>query len=803
MNPVTRQIRRVAVLGAGVMGAAIAAHLANAGLAVLLLDIVPGELTADEVAKGLTLASPAVRNRFAQRGLDTAKKAKPAAFYDVADARQIEIGNLEDDFAKLSSCDWIIEAVVENLTVKQQLLARVAQVARADAIVSSNTSGVSITGMVADRELSFRQRFLGTHFFNPPRYMKLLEIIPGPDTAPDLVAFMRQFGERVLGKGVVIAKDTPNFIANRIGTYGLLVTLAAMQKFELGVDEVDAITGPAMGRPKSATFRTLDLVGLDTFVHVAKNVQQSVTDEDERAIFTVPEYIERMVANRWLGEKTGQGFFKRDNSAGNEILALDLDSLAYRPRRKLQSAALDAAKAAPTVDKKLQALVSGKDVAAHFAWDVLKRVLLYTAHKQPEIADDIAAVDDAMKWGFNWKLGPYETWDAIGVAASVARMRAEGETIPPFVEALLAAGRTSFYERQPGETPTYYLGGDEARTLARAPEAISLTLLKEQGRVVRKNGGASLVDIGDGVLCLEFHSPKQAIGADIVQMIDIAVQEVSTNWDALVIGNQGSQFSVGANVMLMLMEAQDENWDEINFAVNQLQQALMRLKYLRKPVVAAPFGYALGGGAEVCFPADRIQAAAETYMGLVEVGVGLIPGGGGNKEMLIRAIEGVPGNVEERLDVFVRQAFEAVALAKVATSAKEARTLGFLRAADGVSINQDYLLHDAKQVALGLVRSGYLPQTPKRIPVVGEAGAALLKVGVYGMKMSGFLSRHDEKIAHHLIRVMTGGAVPRGTLVTEQYLLDLEREAFLSLIGEPKTQQRMQHMLTNGKPLRN
>jgi len=786
------------------MGATIAAHLANVGVSVLLLDIVPNALTDDEVGKGLTLESPVVRNRFAMRGVEGAKKSKPAAFYDVKDASLIEIGNMTDDMYRLSACDWIIEVVVENLAVKQQVLANVEKYAKADAIVSSNTSGISIADMVRNCGLPFRQRFLGTHFFNPPRYMPLLELIPGPDTDPELLKWMTYFGERVLGKGVVIAKDTPNFIANRIGTFGLLATLEAMEKYSLGVDDVDAVTGPVLGRPKSATFRTLDLVGLDTFVHVAKNVQNSVSNETEFKAFAVPDYIEQMVANGWLGEKSGQGFFKREKTAqGKEILALDLQTLTYRPKGKLKSAAFEAARAQSTLAEKLKAMVYGRDEAAQFAWYVLKKVLLYTADKWSEIATDIVSVDNAMKWGFNWDLGPFQTWDAIGVVKSVERMRAEGETIPTFVEELLAAGKTSFYDPAPGIAPRFYIGGAQFAEQLEPKEKISLARLKEQGKVIRKNAGATLVDIGDGVACLEFHSAKQAIGADVVQMLDFSVEEVTANWRALVIGNQAQNFCVGANLMLMLMEAQDENWDELNQAVHQFQQSLMRVKYLPKPVVAAPFGLTLGGGAEVCFPADRIQAAAETYMGLVEVGVGLIPGGGGNKELLIRAVERVPQNVEERLDVFVRGAFENIAMAKVSSSAKEARTNGFLRAADGITVNRDHLIHDAKQVALGMANAGYTPRKPELLPVVGEAGAALLKVGVYGMKLSGYISGHDEKIANHLIRVLTGGAVPRGMLVSEQYLLDLEREAFLSLVGEPKTQQRMQHMLSTGKPLRN
>lgn len=800
----THPIRKAAVLGAGVMGAAIAAQLANVGLSVRLLDIVPPKLTEEEIRRGLTVESPVVRNRIATKGLEAARKSKPASFFRTADAEAIRIGNFDDNLSEIRDCDWVIEAVVENLAIKQSLFARVEQAVSATAVISSNTSGISIEDMVKDCSEGFRKRFLGTHFFNPPRYMKLLEIIPGPDTDSSLIEMMKTFGERVLGKGVVIAKDTPNFIANRIGTYGLLATLQVMEQFQFGVDEVDAITGLAMGRPKSATFRTLDLVGLDTFYHVAKNVQQGVTEPWEKDAFEMPPYLQQMVDNGWLGEKTGQGFFKRVKSpTGAEILALDLDSLEYRPRHTLTAPSLAASKAAKGTAAKLRALVYAKDDAGRFAWEILKRVLLYTANKQVEIADNIVAVDEAMKWGFNWDFGPYETWDAIGLVESVERMRAEGEAIPMFVQALLDSGRTSFYDQRPAALPLYYSEPNQMKEIEEPKEIISLARLKEQGKVVRKNAGATLIDLDDGVLGLEFHSPKQAIGPDMIQMMGIAVEEVAQNWDALVVTSEARNFCVGADIVSMLFAAQEQEWDEINGMIQQLQQATLKLKYLGKPVVAAPAGMALGGGAELCFPADHIQAAAETYIGLVETGIGLIPGGGGNKEMLIRLIEGVPDGAQVRLDAFVQKAFENIALAKVSTSARDAQDLGHLRLSDGFSVNRDFLLHDAKQAALGLARSGYVPRQSKPIPVVGEAGAGLLKIGVYGMKMSGYISSHDELIATRLINVLTGGAVPRGTLVSEQYLLDLEREAFLSLLGEQKTQARMQHLLTTGKPLRN
>lgn len=797
-------VRKAAVLGAGVMGAQIAAHLANVGIPVLLLDIVPNALTPEEESKGLTLSDTSVRNRFAARGLEAAKKAKPAAFYDLLDAQMITVGNMEDHLGELKDCDWVIEVVVERLAVKQEVLKKLSAVLPSHAVVSTNTSGISLTAMAEGLDESFRKRFLGTHFFNPPRYMKLLEIIPGPATDPTLLSDMVSFAERRLGKGVVIAKDTPNFIANRIGTYGLLATLRAMETFGYGVDEVDALTGPVMGRPKSATFRTLDVVGLDTFVHVSKNVQESVSDLDEKARFAVPAYLEQMVEKRLLGEKTGQGFFKREKTAnGREILAIDLDTLTYRSRRKIASASLEAAKNAKTLPEKLRALVYGKDQASQFVWEILKRVLLYTAERQYEIADTIVAVDEAMKWGFNWELGPYETWDAIGIEKSVARMREEGETIPPFVTDLLANGKQSFYEPAAAGVTSFYAGRATYRNLEKPVEKLSLVDIKAKHGVIHKNSGASLVDIGDGIACFEVHSLHQAIGADVVAMMEYTAKEVTANWDGLVIYNEAKNFCVGANLMMMLMEAQDENWDDLSHTIRQFHRAGMGFKYLSKPVVSAPHNMALGGGAELCFPADKVQAYAESYIGLVEVGVGLIPGGGGTKEMLLRAMENVPNGVDIRPDDYVRRAFETIAMAKVSTSARDAKNLGYLRDADGISVSRDYHLYDAKQVALSLARSGYLPRQPKTVKVIGRDGAAMLKSGVFGMVQSGYISQHDAKIANHLIRILTGGDVPRGTEVSETYLLDLEREAFLSLIAEPKTQQRMQHMLTKGKPLRN
>lgn len=797
------RIKKAAVLGAGVMGAAIAGHLANVGIRTYLLDIVPRELNDQEKAKGLTLNDKAVRNRFAQAGKDRLFKEKPSPLYTKEVANLITVGNLEDDFDKLGEVDWVIEVVVENLKIKQDLFARLEKVWKPGIIVSSNTSGISINQMVEGCSEEFKKHFLGTHFFNPPRYMKLLEIIPTTSTDPQILDEMKAFAEEVLGKGVVFCKDTPNFIANRIGTYGLQITLQAMEELGLGPDEVDAVTGRAMGRPKSATFRTLDLVGLDTFIHVAKNVHDNVTDEEEKAAFVVSPLLQKMVDNKWLGEKSGQGFYKKvKTEKGKEILALDPKTLEYRPSKKLKARSLDQAKRAKTISEQLQALVYADDVAGKLAWHIIKKVLIYSANRLEEIADDIASVDKAMKWGFNWDLGPFEVWDAIGVEKSVARMKEEGETIPKLVEDLLATGATSFYKTEAGTQHIFHIGGKFGE-VNESEKVISLARLKEQGKLIKGNKGASLIDIGDDIACLEFHSPKQAIGSDIINMINTAVKEVGANYRGLVIGNQANNFCVGANLMLMLMEAQDHNWPELDLMVRQFQKAMGSLRYLDRPVVAAPFGMTLGGGVEVCLPCDRIQASAETYMGLVEVGVGLIPGGGGNKEMLIRWMEGVDPKDRVSLQPLVNHVFMAIGQAKVSTSGEEARKYKFVRPYDGITANQDHLIYDAKQVALGLANAGYKAPKPVQIPVVGETGYNVLKLGAYGLLKSGYISEHDYKIASKLAYVLAGGDVPEGTLVSEQYLLDLEREAFLSLVGEPKTQARMQYMLAKGKPLRN
>ncbi|UOY91012.1 3-hydroxyacyl-CoA dehydrogenase NAD-binding domain-containing protein [Ectobacillus sp. JY-23] len=791
------QIKKAAVLGSGVMGSGIAAHLANIGIPTLLLDIVPKTLTAEEEAKGLTLESKEVRNRFSHTAVQKLFKQKPAPLTSKENAALIQPGNFDDDFSRLADVDWIIEVVVENLEVKKQVFARIDEIRKSGTIVSSNTSGISVEKMAEGRSEDFRKHFLGTHFFNPPRYLKLLEVIPTQDTSTEVLSFMKTFGEDVLGKGVVVAKDTPNFIGNRIGTYGLLVTLQEMLNGGYSVGEVDSVTGPLIGRPKSATFRTLDVVGLDTFVHVANNVYENV-QEEEREVFKVPAFMHVMLENKWLGSKTGQGFFLKQ---GKEILELNPENLQYEARKKLKAPSVELSKQEKGLNNKLKTLVYAKDRAGALLWNILTPTLLYAAKLNKEIADDIVAIDNAMKWGFGWQYGPFETWDAIGVRKSVEKLKEQGKAVPIWVQEMLDAGFETFYKRESGDV-LYYDNG-EYKLLQQNKKAISLKQLKEKNGVLKKNSGASLVDLGDGVLCLEFHSPNNAIGMDITQMINYAIDEVEKGYKGLVIGNQSKNFCVGANLAMILMEAQDDNYFEIEWVVKQFQDAMMKIKYSAKPVVVAPYGMTLGGGAEICLPAASIQASSETYLGLVEVGVGLIPGGGGNKELYIKHLNKMAKGVEFDLQKVANKVFETVAMAKVSTSAQEAFENNFLGDKDGISINGDHLLYDAKQKVIELFEAGYKAPIRKKVPVVGETGYATLVLGAQAMHLSGYISEHDLTIAKKLAYVIAGGKVPYGTEVDEQYLLDLERKAFLSLVQEMKSQARMQHMLVKGKPLRN
>jgi 3-hydroxyacyl-CoA dehydrogenase len=793
-----RKIERAAVLGAGTMGASIAAHLANVGIPCLVLDIVPPDLTEDEKQ------NPALRSKLAVAGIENLKKLKPSPLYQKDDISLLTPGNLEDDMEKIADVDWVIEVVAEKMAIKKSVFAQVEKYWKPGMIVSTNTSGLSVNEMVSERSAEFRKAFLGTHFFNPPRYMKLLEVIPGEDTDPALVEFIKDFGERVLGKGVVLAKDTPNFIGNRIGVYGLLATVTAMQEDGLTPEEVDAVTGPAMGRPKSATFRTLDMVGLDIFLNVAQNVGAKVTKDWEVAAFKIPPFLEELNKRRWLGEKTGQGFYKKEKVDGKKtILTLDLETFEYREQQKPRFGSLEAAKSASSVPGRIKALLKAGDKGSTFAWKALRDMMTYAALIAEEISDDVVSVDRAMRWGFNWELGPFETWDAIGVEEVAQRIKEEGGTVPPLVQEMLDAGIPSFYKQEDGKKFLYDFKTKSYQELVVPFSNIQLNDRKEAGRVIKSNTGASLIDIGDGVVCLEIHSQRQALGPDVLSLIYKSVEEVEKNWEGMVITSQAKNFCVGANLMMVLMEAQAEEWDELHVAVRQFQQSLMRLKYCNKPVVAAPHGMALGGGYEVLAHSSKIVAAAETYMGLVELGVGVIPAGGGTKEMVIRSVENVMDNEAVDLTQLIVSGFMTVAQAKVGTSAKEAKKLGYMRPQDDFVTNQDRLIFDAKQTVLGMAMAGYKPPVERKIRVIGEGGMATIQAGIFNMKEGRQISEYDAYLAEKLAYIMTGGNVPANTWVTEQYLLDLEREMFVHLCMQPKTQQRMGHILKTGKPLRN
>src|SRR6266550_2234010 len=801
------RIQKAAVLGAGTMGAQIAAHLANAGVPTILLDIVPRELTKEEQARGLTLQSKEVRNRIARAGLEAAKKAKPAAFFAPDAATLVSIGNFDDDLEKLKDCDLIIEAVVENLEIKRSLYERVEQHRRPGSIIGSNTSGIPIRQLADGRSEDFRAHFLGVHFFNPPRYLHLVEIIRTEWTKPEVSCFLYGFLDQRLGKGVVPAKDRPNFIGNRIGTFGAMVTIKTMLEDGYSIEEVDKITGQVVGRPKSATFRTFDLVGLDVFGHVVKNLYDALPDDEEREVFKAPEFLGAMIGRGILGNKTKGGFYRRQpgESGKKEIWALDLLTLDYQPSQKVKLPALDMARNIEDLPERIKALVWSKDRVGAFLWKTMSRTFRYAANHIPEIADTIVEVDRAMRWGFNWELGVFETWDAIGVEKSVTRMKEEAQPIPENVQKLLDAGAKSFYKKHDGQQFYFDFATEQYLPLADQPGVIVLKSVKDRTGVIKKNSGASLIDIGDGVACLEFHSKMNAIGGDTLQMLKFALGEVEKNFVGLVVGNQGQNFSVGANLMLMLMEAQEENWEELEMICRYFQQSTMSLRYSPKPVVVAPFNMVFGGGCEMVLHGDRVRAAAETYIGLVEVGVGIIPAGGGTKELLLRTLDSIPKNVDDADPFpFVKRAFETIALAKVAASAEEARTLGFLSADDTISMNGDRLIADAKKEVLSLAAGGYVePQQRTDILALGNAGLATLKLGIHQMKRGGYISDHDALIGEKLARILTGGDLNHQTRVSEQYLLDLEREAFLSLAGTRKTQERIANMLKTGKPLRN
>ncbi len=788
----THPIRRVAVLGAGVMGSGIAAHCANAGIPVVLLDIVPPKLSDAE------RQSKAARDGFATGALDKLRKAKPAAFMHPRNAVLISTGNFDDDLGRVAECDLVIEAIVERLDLKQALFTRLEALIGPETIIASNTSGLRIADMLAGRSESFRRRFMVTHFFNPPRYMKLLELVAGPDTSPEAKARIERFGRELLGKGIVWAKDTPNFIGNRIGLQSMMSTIHLMLERGLAPEDVDAITGIPMAHPKSATFRTADVVGLDTVGHVAANCHATLVDDEDRATFATPPYIAKMIEAGRLGDKTKGGFYKKQ---GDALVTLDPKTGEYRPRGGDPEIAKAMKGVARVEDPRarVRQLVATPGPAGEFAWTVLSRSLAYAARRIPEITDSIEAIDNAMKWGYGWELGPFETWDALGFQETCARMKQDGVALPAWIDRMLGAKATAFYA---GDRVWDPIRGDHAPR-ALDPREATWEVMRRGDAPVLKNPGAEAWDLGDGVLGLTFKTKANSIDADVIKMIHDATERAERDFRAMVIWNQGEFFCVGANLFAVVMAAGQKQWDQLREMIRGYQDATQRMKYAQVPVVAAPYNMTLGGGLELCFGADAVQAAAETYAGLVEVGVGLIPGGAGTLNMLWRALEGVPEGVDIDTYAFVTQVFKNIALAKVATSADEAKAFGYFRATDGVSFDRARQLHEAKQRALGLGAAGYHPPVPRAYKLPGESGIATLQMLVNTLRAGNYASDHDVKIAMKLAHVLCGGAAGGARPVTEDEILELEREAFLSLCGEPLSQARMQHMLQHQKPLRN
>jgi 3-hydroxyacyl-CoA dehydrogenase len=794
-------LRKAAVLGAGTMGSRIAAHLASAGVSVLLLDL-PGAESA--------------RNSVADKAVDTLQKSKPAAFYTPAAAARIRTGNFEDDLAQLAECDWVIEAVTEDLGIKQQLLARVAPHLQPHAFLTTNTSGIPVGSIASVLPEELRRRWFGTHFFNPPRYMRLVEVIPGPETDPAAMASLSAFLDQNLGKEVVRARDTPNFIANRIGTFFILETLRVMEEEGLTVEEVDALTGTAIGLPRTGTFRLADMVGLDILSHVARNFAKAKQDAGGQA--ALPPFLETMLERKWLGDKTGGGFYKKERGTDGKDarLVLDLKTLEYQPSSKPKLPALDMAKSVDSLPERLRMLLTAdqkKDKAARFHWKLLTRLWNYSADCLPEIADSAASIDAAMRAGYNWQLGPFEMWDAVGVAGTVARMQAAGERVSPVVETMLSSGAASWYGDNGASS--YDPATKRYQPVARPAGIARIASFRASNGIVRGNPGASLIDLGDGVACIELHSKKSAIGDDIIRLITKTLEPTSDavrDFRAFVISSDGDNFSVGANLMQLLLAAQEGEWEDVDLTIRAFQRMTQSIKFCPRPVVVAPYALCLGGGTEISLHGARRQSHAELYMGLVETGVGLIPGGGGTKEFALKATDEAVRAFGDATRVAIstelvdtmKQAFETIALAKVSTSAAEAKSLNLLTAEDGITVNRERLLLDAKAAAEALADAGYLPPALRmEIPAAGESVLATLKLGAYMMQQSGYASDHDVKVAGHVAHILCGGRVAPGTRVTEQYYLDLEREAFLSLCGERKTQERIAYTLNSGKPLRN
>ncbi|MBX0334054.1 enoyl-CoA hydratase/isomerase family protein [Pontibacter sp. HSC-14F20] len=798
-----RLIKKVAVLGSGVMGSRIACHFANIGVQVLLLDIVPRELTPDEEKKGLTLESKHVRNRIVNSALEAAIKSNPSPLYRRSDARLIQTGNLEDNMKDIATADWIIEVVVENLKIKKTVFDQVEQHRKPGTLITSNTSGIPIHMMLEGRSDDFKIHFCGTHFFNPPRYLKLLEIIPTSETDQSVVDFLMHYGDLYLGKTTVLAKDTPAFIANRVGIYAIMQGLQVMNKLGLNIDEVDRISGPIIGRPKSATFRTLDVVGLDTLANVANGLYQTGEQDESRELFKLPDYLQKMVENKWLGDKTGQGFYKKtkDAKGKTEILTLDLNTMEYAPKQRAKFQSLEVLKSIEDLKKRVKAFSKQSDKAAHFLNESLFGLFQYVSNRIPEISDELYRIDDAMRAGFGWELGPFEYWDVIGAREGVQRMIEAGYQPAAWVEEMLNNGKESFYIVENGNRRYYDIQSKEYKAIPGAENFIILDNLRSNN-VVWKNTGASLIDLGDGILNVEFHTKMNTIGGDVIMALNKGIELAEKDFRGMVVSNQGANFSAGANVGLIYMYALDQDYDELNMIIRQFQNTMMRMRYSAIPVVGAPHGLTLGGGCELNLHCDHVQAAAETYMGLVEFGVGLIPGGGGTKEMTLRAAEMYEdGDIEYNT---LKNIYLNIGMAKVSTSAKEAFDLGFMRQGDAITLNSNRLIADAKAQAIRLAEAGYTqPAKKTNIKVQGKGALGMFLTGANAMVSGRYISEHDQKISHKLAYVMCGGDLSAPTEVSEQYLLDLEREAFLSLTGERKTLERIQSILTTGKPLRN
>lgn len=799
-----RSINKVAVLGSGIMGSRIACHFANIGVEVLLLDIPPKELTPEEQAKGLTLDKPAVKNRIVNMALQTAVKTNPSPVYSKKVLNKIKTGNFDDDMSKIAGFDWVIEVVVENLDIKKKVFEQVEQFRKPGTLITSNTSGIPIHLMAEGRSEDFKANFCGTHFFNPPRYLKLLEIIPTPHTKPEIVDFLMHYGDKFLGKTTVLCKDTPAFIANRVGVYSIMALLHLVEKLDLTVEEVDKFTGPALGRPKSATFRTSDVVGLDTMIKVAKGLYDNCPEDKAHELFKLPEYVQRMEENKWLGDKTKQGFYKKTKTADGktEILALDLKTLEYKPQQKVKSATLEMTKPVENLRERMKIFAKGKDKAGELFRHSSFGLFEYVSDRIPEISDELYRIDDAMRAGFGWELGPFELWDAVGVKEAIEGMEQYGNKAATWVHEMLDAGNTSFYKVEGGVKKYYDIPSKSYKALPGTDEFIILDNIRDN-KTLWKNSGVSIIDLGDGILNVEFHTKMNTIGGDVISGINKAIDMAEKDYRGLVIGNDGANFSAGANVGMIFMMAVEQEWDELNMAIRMFQNTSMRIRYSSIPVVVAPHNLTLGGGCEFSLHADHVQLSAETYMGLVEFGVGVIPGGGGTKEFALRASD------EYKDDQIVQNAlkerFLTIGMAKVSTSGYEAYELGYLQKDKfSISMNRNRLLADAKAKAIELADAGYTkPVQRTDIKVLGKQGLGIVYAGANSMYAGHFISEHDKKISEKLGYVMCGGDLSSPTEVSEQYLLDLEREAFLSLAGERKSLERIQSIITKGKPLRN